>query len=1813
MRKAWFFSLLPVLVGKHVLNREHFASVKGPRVVAALLSQNRVGNLSMGVLDAIMSLITASSGDDTLVRDLETSLVFSPRLWPCSPLPVQFEYLQFLLHYIRGHADRFRRQDDVNGGIGFWIQVLDQCYWYILPRGVPADLVARLAGERPQRESVVVLRRGVLEVMRVFLVPGMSGEEAGKVVQALACADETVHAGEVLAFLLGVCRDEGGDGVLEALLQAGLGEVVVDFCGHSEEVIRILAMQFMLAVLKAEKLPDKWKKRMRCEDPSPGAAGVPMGGGPRVLARFLSHHSFTEKTHHALLQLALEDPVLDWDTQEVLLAPAQIRNATLHNPAYLVASVELVQRSSDAAPRLKAQVVQDMLVIVSRDGNAERLRSQTRWQVPLILLVPQGGNIELDFRSAAENGFPAPEDSDTDTRVLFNLILEVLTTVSLDAFSSDRKAWRVVEETTVFAFMCRRGQAAVRVARAFLARLLGVVRREISAGDWREFSAVKMENIWHVLLLAEEFMFHHPDLRDALIREVAAPGTHDPTHPSTLLSLEDLRSAMRDGATGDGVVVRVSYPLGESDELVEECLEVLSSLIDFGVTDITMVDVSEKSHNHPGGLLRMVFRILLSALEMSDDVVWHLALHHLVPLMDKQASALAPPTGNSLMLRYVLGHIHDAYLMTAGVNGENTPVVLDYRVVLPLYMLAVTRWRDAILEFKDVNGKLMFNEEQLQEDLSKQDNFRHLIDSVEWTTLYNQYLIPAMKATEENHFRFVPLITKRYAKVARTTYVRYVREESALHNSGEALDAGLQAAMKKRRDEEISRTSERAAIADIERRMIGRQWATMFRELSRERGLWAPPDGRTASGGMMRWKLDRTENYGRMRRRLTPNWDFDDHRDAAAKRDKAFQPDSNASPKPSRNSSAPGSPATARSSHLKKLKSQLELGLSVPPELIKEVSSSNSLSTGSDVDPEEDWSVLNDAEVAGASVQPPNLSTLTAADGERFVYAADCEMILLMTAVKGRLELTTSHLSFIADVKATTAEMAVAEREAILILLADSDVLLRERRWPLTDLRECYLRRYMLRNSALEFFFLNRTNYLFNFPGSGKAAHKERIRFMNKIVGCKPPNLIWADSRGHGDLLRRSGITEKWQRGEISNFEYLMCLNTISGRTYNDLTQYPVFPWVIQDYESPTLDLSDPSIYRDLSKPIGALDANRLKQVLERYQFFEDPTGRIKKFHYGTHYSSSAAVLFYLLRLEPFTTLHIALQGGKFDHPDRQFHAMQSCWNSVLTGNGDVKELIPEFFYMPEFFVNENEFDLGKKQRGDVLHDVILPRWASSPEEFVRIHREALEGEYVSAHLHGWIDLIWGYKQTGDEAVKAHNVFYYLTYEGAIDIDAISDPVERKSIEDQINNFGQTPSLLFKKPHPKRLPSSQWTRPTIFANPQAHLSYLIQIKTASAVMFIAIGGGEAAAFGPGGSAKSGGTAAATTPPSAAMGAGSGSNSSTSSGFFSSGEKVVTVDGDLCAGSHKWTSASFAVDGQLQFDGDQAPSWKSVDVVYGHHDVVTCVALGEDGRTLVTGSKDTTVMAWTLELQSDKCTVKKIGRKVFCGHDEEVTAVAVNVEHDIVVSGSKDGTVVIHSLHDLRYLRTLRPPPLKPGETLSVRSLLVTKDATLIIYSEAVPATAPPPDPNQEDSDATDNEGEPQAGQHLGTTPSRNRRRSISISTATAAAAAVAGGVSYLHAYTINGKEIRCRSFTNKLSDIKASVDGKFLVAADDKGGISLMLPHNLQISHRFDVSIPVTSIALSDSQQFLFLGRTDGKLLVIGLDAKRIRSNDIQE
>ena len=125
--------------------------------------------------------------------------------------------------------------------------------------------------------------------------------------------------------------------------------------------------------------------------------------------------------------------------------------------------------------------------------------------------------------------------------------------------------------------------------------------------------------------------------------------------------------------------------------------------------------------------------------------------------------------------------------------------------------------------------------------------------------------------------------------------------------------------------------------------------------------------------------------------------------------------------------------------------------------------------------------------------------------------------------------------------------------------------------------------------------------------------------------------------------------------------------------------------------------------------------------------------------------------------------------------------------------------------------------------------------------------------------------------------------------------------------------------------------------------------------------------------------------------------------------------------------------------------------KTVDVVHGHYDVVTCIGMSEDGNVLITGSRDTTIVPWQIIYgPGEICSLKRYPRAVFCGHDDEITSVAVNVEYDIVLSGSKDGTCVLHSLQDGRYLRTIRPKTSFEG--VIVYSVMATAQSYILVHS-----------------------------------------------------------------------------------------------------------------------------------------------------------------
>lgn len=594
------------------------------------------------------------------------------------------------------------------------------------------------------------------------------------------------------------------------------------------------------------------------------------------------------------------------------------------------------------------------------------------------------------------------------------------------------------------------------------------------------------------------------------------------------------------------------------------------------------------------------------------------------------------------------------------------------------------------------------------------------------------------------------------------------------------------------------------------------------------------PGGLLAEGKDRKWRLDQTEGRSRMRLRLVPD-DSRERQDYQPKR-KASEPPMVKIDTRVRALSAGEAMATPTVS-------------AAPAALAAEPETDTDRKFGQDGDTdgrsilEENFEMIDDPKIELEDYDDKNRKVMRSLQrGDQVQNVCNMSRVIGLEAVEGLLILGKDCIYILdnffqrADGEIVNVWQAPPEeRDRYVRMIAGRESNDRRsqehetRSWKWSDLVSVSKRRFLFRDVGLEIFFTDGTSYLLTFFSarvrddlSTQLGHKAPQ--VTGSAGHSRPEDIWrfetlrsqddapqslsskfASVFGH---LPSNPASRKWVRGEISNFHYLMLINTLAGRTFNDLTQYPVFPWVLADYTSEELDLTNPKTFRDLSKPMGCQTIEREAGFRERYNAFaEMGDDNSPPFHYGTHYSSAMIISSYLIRLQPFVKSYLLLQGGTFDHADRLFYSIRKAWESASRGNmSDVRELIPEFFYLPEFLVNSNKYDFGLLQdMTTTIDSVELPPWAKGdPKIFIQKNREALESPYVSENLHHWIDLVFGSKQKGDAAVEAVNVFHHLSYKGAKDLDAIDDPMERLATIGIIHNFGQTPGQIFQRPHPQR-------------------------------------------------------------------------------------------------------------------------------------------------------------------------------------------------------------------------------------------------------------------------------------------------------------------------------------------------------------------------------------------------------------------------
>ncbi|XP_010474048.1 PREDICTED: BEACH domain-containing protein B-like [Camelina sativa] len=457
--------------------------------------------------------------------------------------------------------------------------------------------------------------------------------------------------------------------------------------------------------------------------------------------------------------------------------------------------------------------------------------------------------------------------------------------------------------------------------------------------------------------------------------------------------------------------------------------------------------------------------------------------------------------------------------------------------------------------------------------------------------------------------------------------------------------------------------------------------------------------------------------------------------------------------------------------------------------------------------------------------------------------------------------------------------------------------------------------------------------------------------------------------------------------------------------------------------------------------------------------------------------------------------------------------------------------------------------------------------YTGSPEMFIARNREALESEYVSSHLHDWIDLIFGHKQRGKPAVEAANIFYYLTYEGAVDPENMEDELQISAIEDQIANFGQTPIQIFRKKHPRRGPPIPIAHPLYFAPASINLTSILPATThpPSAVLYVGVVDSNIVLVNQGLtlSVKIWLTTQLHS-------GGNFTFSSAQDPFFGVGSDVLSprnigspLADNVELGSQCFAAMHAPLENFLVSCGNWENSFHVISLSDGrvvqsirhHKDVVSCVAVTADSSILATGSYDTTVMVWdVIRMRTPEKRVRNtqadVMRKdivladapshILCGHDDIITCLYVSTDLDIVISGSKDGTCVFHTLREGRYIRSLKHPS---GSAVS--KIAASHHGRIVLYG---------------DDDLS------------------------------------------LHLYSINGKHLASSESNGRINCLELSKCGEFLVSAGDQGQIVVRSMNTLEVVRRYNgAGKIITSLTVTQEECFL-AGTKDGALLVYSIE-----------
>ena len=404
------------------------------------------------------------------------------------------------------------------------------------------------------------------------------------------------------------------------------------------------------------------------------------------------------------------------------------------------------------------------------------------------------------------------------------------------------------------------------------------------------------------------------------------------------------------------------------------------------------------------------------------------------------------------------------------------------------------------------------------------------------------------------------------------------------------------------------------------------------------------------------------------------------------------------------------------------------------------------------------------------------------------------------------------------------------------------------------EIKEIINRRTLLLKMGLEIYLKNGKTYLFNFFLEEKFEEFEKKIPKDKIKRCKK------------DIKK---YQEKWKKREISTYYYIIKLNQLSSRSYNDPSQYPVFPWLLNNYSDINIDIENQNLLDEEKLRIFKYPISLQKEELriKAINKFDDKDNIDPLVHLGTHYSTSSYIFYYLMRQNPYIKDLIKLQGYQQENTNRMFSSILNTLCAIIEGY-DSREIIPEFFSKIEFFINLNCYNFGKKYEDIQVDDIDMNSIYSRNKfnlniyiKFIIQHYLLLNGNKVlnvNNTISNWIDNIFGVNQFPEKARESCNIFSKFSYEKySTEITKLVKILFDKTIDDKkknttrndlknnmelIINFGICPSQILFENSPNRIEKKY--NDNVNYDEETKFDELINLKIYNNKLFYIIKNGE---------------------------------------------------------------------------------------------------------------------------------------------------------------------------------------------------------------------------------------------------------------------------------------------------------------------------------------------------------------------------------